>query len=335
MISTIARIASYAAKGIYAFLLLKGGAASRQELIEEAGYKSTVIHEAIVSLQAGGFVVKVGGTYRIVSFGGAKDSGESEPQPVGCESFGGAKDSFGGAKDSEITPESFGGAKDSFGGAKTESILESASGRKYKRKSSGGAKDSSAPPKDSSGGAKHSTASPLTLVNMNSIKKEKKAATISSTDEIPALIDSYPADKQQFIYEQTKLFYSMVIGDIPNVSLDILQRITMTQFVMNCTISLTTLNDWRKDAKLAVEQKRVRFAYIAFSRSVQRFYEEYGVKWTKCRPPDVIKFDNKMKVLENLLIKKDDPTPIGEVVEKIAYPDFVKQTRQGESRKTP
>jgi len=68
MIKTLARTASHTARGIYAAILLNGGCACRKELLE-AEYTSTVIHEAIVSLQAGGFVIKIGGSYKVSDFG--------------------------------------------------------------------------------------------------------------------------------------------------------------------------------------------------------------------------------------------------------------------------
>jgi hypothetical protein len=43
MITTLARIAGYAAKSIYAYLLLKGGVAHRQEVIKECGCSSSIV----------------------------------------------------------------------------------------------------------------------------------------------------------------------------------------------------------------------------------------------------------------------------------------------------
>jgi hypothetical protein len=47
MIQILARIASHTARGIYSFLLWRGGISTRKELLE-AGYTSTIIHEAII-----------------------------------------------------------------------------------------------------------------------------------------------------------------------------------------------------------------------------------------------------------------------------------------------
>jgi len=151
MIQTLARIAGYAAKGVYAFLLLKGGSATRKEIITEGGYKNAVLHEAVVSLEAAGFVVRIGGMYRVVS-SGMPEQCSAPPESQKCSGL---------PEQCSAPPE-------------TVVLFESRTKRKYTRRNSAPPEESYGRPEQCSAPPEDLSKSPLTLVNDSSNKQEKK-----------------------------------------------------------------------------------------------------------------------------------------------------------------
>ena len=192
-----------------------------------------------------------------------------------------------------------GGADSESGGADFEQLLESKTDRKYKRRKSGGA--------DCESGRPDFCENPVNVNVNDSCKKQTKAGKIKSTSEIPGIISGLPDAARNLFEEKCKLIRGC-FSAIDNVSLDLIHRIAAVELIFGIRIELELLNSWRRDSLKAEKDKRVRFAWIALSRCVERFYDELGVQWTKCRTPDAIKFENRMKVLQGLTIV----TPKGE-----------------------
>ena len=276
MKQTLARIADNAAKGIFAVIHYYG-VVTTQDLID-CGYGESMVFLKVKKLVQEGLILRVGrGVYRDATSNGLRLNSNGlefvEP-PTGCGSTAtGCSLGLKSAKKVKVeTPTGCGQTPTGCGSTATGCALGE---------------------------------NPLTLVNDSSNKQEKKAA-ISSTDEIPAFISALSDAQREYLDKNLSILYKIVSPEIPNLSSDLIQRIAVAQFVFGVPIKLEDINEWRKNAKLAVEQKRVRFAYIAFSREVQRFYEGFGVQWTKCRPPDVVSYENKMSVLKDLLLKFPD-----------------------------
>ena len=170
MITSLARIAKItgvAAKAIYATIVLNGGCACRKELME-VGYTSSRIHEAIVTLEAGGFVIRVGAVYRVANFpptGILPADGENLPVDGNISKL---------PADGENLPVD----------GNIEVLLESKSKRKYSRRREQVAADGKKVPADG-----NFCDSVNNVVNMNLTNKQANAASsISSTSEIPSQV---------------------------------------------------------------------------------------------------------------------------------------------------
>ena len=118
MIETLARIAGYAAKGLYAVMVARGGMMSVAEM-EQAGYKRAQRFSALAELTESGVILKVGyGVYRV------KESGGADSESGGADFLENRRKS--GGADSES------GIADSI-----EVLLESASPKKYRKSPAG------------------------------------------------------------------------------------------------------------------------------------------------------------------------------------------------------
>ena len=63
-----------------------------------------------------------------------------------------------------------------------------------------------------------------------------------------------------------------MLSDIPNISDDLIVRIVGAERWTGVAISIETLEDWRKEAKMAFRKGNVGSPFIALSSNVKRWY---------------------------------------------------------------
>ena len=209
----------------------------------EAGYTKTVISEAIAELEVGGFVIRLkGGMYRSCT---CPPAHYAAPPASSVDAAIPAQDAAPPA---------------------SEILLESRTKRKYTRRNSVLPEQSSARLEHSSAPPESFVESPLTLVNDSSTKKEKKGSLISSTREIPALLDGFSEFERDLFHKKCKVVDTMLSKEIANLSYDLVQRVVLAEKLFGERITLEVLNSWRKDANKAVLERIIASPRIAQQR---------------------------------------------------------------------
>ncbi|MDR0328344.1 MAG: hypothetical protein LBI05_08625, partial [Planctomycetaceae bacterium] len=289
MLKTLARIASHTARGIYACLLLNGGSACRKELLE-AGFTSSILHEAVLSLEAAGFIFRIGGTYRIT---GSAIPEDSSGMPEG--GLKPASENSGRPEHSSGMPEHSSGIPEHLP-PRTTALLESKSKRKYSRRP----EHSSGMPEHSSGIPEHRAKS-VNVVNSLHPTTQLHGVKVFSTKQFD---DHWEFLKSSDVVEWKKLLtmteeLQKFIG-IASLSGDIPIRLVLLEPMVGIKIPIDEISEWKNAALSAVRRGNVKSARIAFAATTKRYFENLGIKWTKCRPENVRVFDSKMDNLRKL-----------------------------------
>ena len=294
----LAQIDDLAAKAIYQTIAYEG-TATFQDLIE-SGYKKTTIHNAVKALQENAFIQHVGkGVYR---------DAKSSRMDVQFGRVDVAESPTGRTQSpAEWTLHTESSRVD---------VVESPIGRTQSPAECG------EPP------AERSLSSlPLTLVN-NVITKHNKLngnfPKIASTDEIHEYVenDAFKESEQYLLFRQECLIYDRAVN-LPGLSRDVIWRLVTAELWLGVPIAMERVLKWRSEAVYAERSERVKDAWMAFSKSVQKFYEEFGIKWTKCRPNKVLDLKRDVRAIkkqqEQLRLESEPQKPVETLM--IQYPD--------------
>jgi hypothetical protein len=136
-------------------------------------------------------------------------------------------------------------------------------------------------------------------VNVDKQTNESCFPLISSTSEILKIVEDLPTKNPDRWARYTG--EGIIIENLlklPGLSRDIIVRIMLAEDLLGFGIPVDMLEKWRQGSISAEQSGNVKQAWIAFANNVKRFYEQAGVKWTKCRPNRLREIDNKLADLK-------------------------------------
>ena len=268
MINILSRIDGYTAKGIYTLIYLYG-TVTLEDLMN-AGYKESIALIALRNLQKGGNIERVGrGVYRVSNCNRLQLDRNILQEGQTATGCGTTVTGYSLGANCNILQE---GETATGCGTDVAGYSLTATGCSL-------------------------VGSSVNVVNVVNVTNERngKSSKISSTGELVSFIEGLSVDetgKYLQVYKVMQGIISFV------VSPDIVQRLTAIPFVFGIPMPIDLIHEWIKEAKRAEKIGKVRVAWMAFAQNVKRFYEEFGVKWTKCRPVAVVSAANKLKALK-------------------------------------